>query len=307
MPDIEKIEAKLNRAIELIIESKKDIQEAKENVEKQLQLQMQNVPEQKENKEVNVNKKLVEQEQWPEAINCNIICNPDSEQERKDRGRGIVELMIEENLKGLKFLDYGCGCGSCVLAADELGAMTSIGYDVEKGKDWNDKNFTMAFEEVQQNGPYDVVLFYDVLDHLVGEEPVEALKKIHSVLKPDGKVYMRCHPWTSRHATHMYSNPETNKAYLHLVFNEQEIKEMFPEAEIIPNIGINRPIIQYAGIIEESGFVQESRRETSDQVENFFKIPAISERIIANSNTDGKFPEFQMSLQFIDYCLRKKG
>lgn len=253
--------------------------------------------------------KALNSDKWPEAVNRGLICQPDNENDKIDRGKGIVELMIEENIDGLKVLDFGCGEGQCALAASDQQPTLVVGYDISESPKWNDYKkdnliYTTDFIEVVEHAPYDVIIIFDVLDHIQHpDSPATMLKKAKQVLSEKGKIYMRCHPFTSRHATHLYH--ELNKAYVHLVFTEEELATILPESKWKePNIGVTYPIKTYADYINEAGLKVVNRRDIKDKVESFFKIPKIAERIMKRTRMPS-FPEHQMSLQFIDYVLEK--
>ena len=251
-------------------------------------------------------KKALFSDKWPVAVNPNLICDPNSSEDKKERGIGILELIIEDQLtKESKFLDFGCGEGHCVTSAVEtLGCGLSVGYDV-KAHDWpistDNTIFATSYEQAAALGPYNAILMFDVIDHPVGETPEQILKKAADLLTPDGKIYLRCHPWISRHGTHLYH--KLNKAYAHLVFTDKELK-LLSDYESEPNAKIVTPINSYGEIFKTAGLVISSQRNITESVDSFFKIPKIAERIIANTGFQ-RFPEFQMGLQFIDYVLTK--
>ena len=253
-------------------------------------------------------KELLYGERWPDAVNKNLICDPNSEQDKIERGRGIVELMIEEDLNGLKVLDFGCGEGHCAIVSTEYGTSLSVGYDINESKTWeaNEKPnllMTTDWNQVAASGPYDIIIMFDVLDHCVTENPTEVLKKAHSVLKPEGKIYMRCHPWISRHSTHLYH--DINKAYIHLVFSEEELKELIPESKFYEEtIQITKPLLTYGKYIADAELKPVNRRDITEKVEPFFKVPLILNRIVRNTGFT-ELPEFQMSLQFLDFVLTR--
>lgn len=256
-------------------------------------------------------KKALQSDKWPEAVNPNLICDPDNEADKVERGRGIIELMIEEDLKGLKILDIGCGEGHTVSISTEYGTAMSVGYDIVENERWSglagDKQnvlYTTDFEKVKEQGPFDVIVIFDVLDHLKGEAPASLLEKAKSVLSENGKIYVRCHPFTSRHATHLYH--DINKAYVHLVFSDEELAELVPESKYREDsIRVIYPVKTYTEFVEQAGLKIANRRDITERVEPFFKIPKIAERIMKNCNTQ-KFPDFQLTLQFIDFVLKKQ-
>jgi len=250
-------------------------------------------------------KKALYSDKWPNAVNPNLICDSTSDADKKERGIGILELVIEEPIKTGKFLDFGCGEGHCAAAAVEiLGCSSSVGYDTKKFN-WPtvaNTTFTTSYEEITQLGHYNAILMFDVLDHASGETPAELLKKAADVLAPDGCIYMRCHPWMSRHATHLYH--KINKAYAHLVFTEDELRQL---SDYVPenNIKAAYPVVTYEKIIKESGLKIKTQRNITEKVDNFFKVPKLAERIMLNTGHKS-YPEFQMGLQFIDYVLVKE-
>lgn len=255
-------------------------------------------------------RRAVNSSKWPEAVNPHLICNPESNADKAERGRGIIEMLVEDNLKGLKLLDYGCGEGYCAGISTEFDTAESVGYDVVRSAVWGSFQprpsllFTTDFAEAAARGPFDVVLLYDVIDHVVGEDAATVLSKAAGLLSPTGKIYMRTHPFTSRHATHLYH--DLNKAYVHLVFSPDELKQLVPQSKyVVPSIEVTTPIMTYNTFIEKAGLKVVHKREVSEKVEPFFKIPKIADRIMKNLGKNN-FPEFQMSLQFIDYVLAKK-
>jgi 2-polyprenyl-3-methyl-5-hydroxy-6-metoxy-1,4-benzoquinol methylase len=316
MADIQKLEQSLDQMIQLMVTMKQSLQEdAKPEPPKP-----QPAPQPKPKPQVQAQsleydsfdqlKDALNSDKWPEAVNPNLICDPASDTDKLERGRGIIELMIEEDLKGLKFLDYGCGEGHTPFLATEYSTEMSVGYDPKRQDQWTKfeakPNFLLTdnFEEIQQHAPYDIIVLFDVIDHVKAESPEALLGKVKSLLKDDGKVYMRCHPLTSRHATHLYH--ELNKAFVHLVFTPEEIQQLVPNAKYVEeSIGVKYPLRTYHGYLDAVGLNSVNRRDITEKVEPFFKIPKIAERIIQQGNFS-EFPEFQMSLQFVDFVLKKK-
>lgn len=254
-------------------------------------------------------KKALEGDKWPEAVNPALIVDVKSNEEKTERARGVIELLIDDELKNLKFLDFGCGEGYCAYIGAEYGPTLSVGYDLIKNPQWRkfepkeNTIITNDFGLVEKNGPYDIILLFDILDHVKNEKPVDILIKAKNLLAPTGKIYIRCHPFTSRHATHLYH--DMNKAFLHLIFTEAELKQLIPRSiHAEPNFGSVFPKASYEQMIKEAGLVTVHSRDMREAPEEFFKIPLIKNRIIKNTGHK-QFPDFQMSLSFIDYVLQK--
>jgi len=245
---------------------------------------------------------------WPEAVDPSMICDVASEEDKFERANSVIDLYIEENIKNKKFLDFGCGEGHITISADDNKAAYSLGYDVKDTfcaslKEKNPDSFTTDWSVVEKNGPYDIVLMYDVFDHLENESEVDVFNKIKEVLSPQGKIYVRMHPWTSRHGGHLYN--ECNKAFLHIALLENELEEFLGKK---PNqINVNKhfyPLKKYRDTIAKTELKIITENIVSQELESSIKDSQILEKI----KKDYKFidkPTFQLGLNFIDYILGK--
>ncbi len=261
-------------------------------------------------------KLLLESSSWPNAVDEALICNNESEQDKEDRAEGILDIVIDVHLEKLKFLDFGCGEGHVVNRAVAQNPSVAVGYDVKAYEQWESREksdkvlYTTSWDDVAQRGPYNIVLLYDVIDHITGHgQAVENLKKIRSVLTPNAKIFVRCHPWPARHSTHLYH--KINKAFIHLVFSDDELKEMGYEGQ--PTVPVIHPLVHYGDLFRNAG-LKLRRKEvlTTMPVESFFvNTPVVAARIKRNWKTsmdldlrNGKtFPTYQLQTQFIDYVL----
>lgn len=260
-------------------------------------------------------KGLLQSDKWPAAVEPFLICSTDSDQDKEDRAEGILDLIIDTHLEGLSFLDFGCGEGHVVSHALSQNPKISIGYDVVAASRWKSINderavYTTEWEDVQKHSPFDVVLLYDVIDHIASssDEIITALKRIKSVMAANAKVYVRCHPWCSRHATHLYH--QINKAYVHLIFSPEELEQMGYIGTFTHNI--IHPMMTYSELFRAGG-LRAHRKEkiTRSDVEKFFQItPVIANRIKKQWKQshekplrDGKQFPVQTEIQFIDYVL----
>jgi 2-polyprenyl-3-methyl-5-hydroxy-6-metoxy-1,4-benzoquinol methylase len=262
-------------------------------------------------------KLLLESDAWPHAVDPSLICDITVEKDKEDRAEGIIDLIIETNLAGLSFLDFGCGDGHVVEKSKEQKTKLSVGYDTKKSEKWNDWKtdekslFTTNWEEVKAKGPYNVILMYDVIDHIQGDDNavIEELKKVRSVTAPGAKVYVRCHPWCSRHGTHLYH--QKNKAFMHLIFTDEELNKLGYEQEKTQKV--IHPVATYQNWFRAAGFqIPRNHNAINEHVEPFFlETPLLAKRIKSNwaHSHDHKlrighaFPDGQVKQQFLDFIL----
>ena len=238
--------------------------------------------------------------EWPEAVPDELICDEDAKVQK--RAEDILDVFIAEDLQGKSFLDFGCGKGQVVTAAKERGARVSFGYDISKT--WKDSEdgslFSDNFDAVKENGPFDIILLYDVIDHT--NNPLEALSQISSVLSRKGRVYVKCHPWCSRHGTHLYEH--INKAFLHLVLDEVELTRLGGYSNE-PTLRVTHPLVAYKEWFKQTELNIDSEMVQVTEVDGFFKENIFVWDKIKLHWPDDSFPENCMRIDFIDYVLTK--
>lgn len=253
---------------------------------------------------------MLKDDQWPKAVPPSLIADACSEESKMDRAEGICDLMIEQSLSDTSFLDFGCGEGHMCKYAINQGAKTVVGYDIRQSGtlSWDENNpmLTTDFNKVLDKSPYQIILVYDVIDHIEEEKSSDIMDKLKSVCNKKTKLYMRCHPWCSRHGGHYYT--KINKAFIHLVFSEEELKNLGYNNNIHTSHVVH-PLSNYRSILRESKFkiVHEDIMKTS--VEPFFTNTAIVRDRIRkhwkNSDDDiaRKWPGYQLEQSFIDYVI----
>jgi SAM-dependent methyltransferase len=253
-------------------------------------------------------KSLLSSREWPYAVNPNLMIDRKSERDQMERARSIISMLIPQQIRYQSFLDFGCGEGYVARAAVRGSAKNVVGYDPVKQWDRSPAHFlTDKWNEVVDRGPYDFVMVYDVFDHSV-ESPVDSLKKIRSVMSPQGFLMVRCHPWCSRTGNHSYLN--RNKAYIHLLFPEDQLEEI--GAKGIFTRKITHPIVTYDDWFLKSGFRKLSENVRREEVEPIWSEEPILRDIIqshwktsyeANLANGTKFPTYQLEQQFLDFLL----
>lgn len=243
---------------------------------------------------------------WPMAVDQKMIVSAESESDKQFRALQVSNL-IRIPMTNKVVLDFGCGEGHNPSEMANI-ALKVIGFDIKKHEKWSkiEKNnliFTDDVRNVDDHGPYDLIVLYDVIDHIVGEDPQELLKRLRNLLAKDGRMFMRAHPWTSRTGGHYYES--MNKAFIHLVITPDEaIKSGIKINE--PNLKVARPMAAYEQWFKEAGLEVVEKRVKTTEVESFFDGPVMDRIIKINwgggidSNTARKI----MSNHFIDYVLK---
>lgn len=240
-----------------------------------------------------------------------MIISNKGEPERKFRAMQIVGL-IGVPLHGKNVLDFGCDTGH---VTEELARQSkhATGYDKQpesslQATHWaetKEKNilFTTDREQVAKNAPYDLILAYDVLDHLVEDDPTDIMLWLRELLADDGLIFVRNHPWTAKHGGHLYD--QVNKAYLHLALTADELVQR--GLQLSHNLKISRPMAIYERWYKDAGLKIIDKKIEAENPEEFFSGDLL-DRIIKTTwggNMDRDQALKIMANQFIDYKLSK--
>lgn len=236
--------------------------------------------------------------EWPLAVDPSCIAN--NEEKINKRADAVLDMFVG-SVKGKKFLDYGCGDGINIEKALQREADLAVGYDVDPSKTKLESPlFEHNFEKIRSMGPFDVVLINDVLDHIVMIDPIQAMRQVRSVVAPKGRVFLRCHPWSSRHGGHIYMRE--NKAFLHLIFDQTELLRIGGWSAD-HNIKVINPIDTYRFWFSSSGFKIKSEIPIVNKVEEFFLKPSIiNERLIKIWPNEEEMRK-NLEISFVEYVL----
>lgn len=250
-------------------------------------------------------KDLLSIDVWPVAVEEHLQAAATSE-DQINRANAMLDMLVNRPIEGVSFLDFGCGEGWMAKQALDRGAEMSVGYDLIPSDSWNKhKNvqFTNVFKEVAEN-QYDMVMLYDVLDHC--QDPEDVMRQVRSVVKPGGAVYIRNHPWTAKHASHLYKNG-LNKAYIHLFLTWEELVEQGYSPEFTRQ-EIN-PFPAYRWWFDSSNFDVENEAFRRNPVNEFFFSGDFKELIRNEQQIDpSEIERFfsDMEVEFVDYVLVPK-
>jgi 2-polyprenyl-3-methyl-5-hydroxy-6-metoxy-1,4-benzoquinol methylase len=245
----------------------------------------------------------INSEKWPEAVPGHLIVPEDApDTEKQFRAIQIANMLPELNDK--KVLDFGCGTGHVTVEIATRGAAKAVGYDIKESEFWANAEkaeFVTSRDKAAAYSPYDIILVYDVFDHMTNEDPAEVLAWLSHNLAGNGQMFVRVHPWTSRHGSHSYE--KVNKAYVHLALTAEEMaKASIPSAQCLQ---LNKPLAAYESWIRYAGLKVVKREIHSEDVESFLSGTQ-QKRIIGivwgGKQTDDAAKKV-LSNQFIDYVL----
>lgn len=250
-------------------------------------------------------KQLLEIDCWPEAVLPFLAEKVPTEEDQIKRANSVLDTMLTVSAEGKSFLDFGCFEGWIAQQAMKRGMSESVGYDIVKCEDWEKRDgaiYTDNFQDIADK-KFDIIMLYDVLDH--AHDPVGLMSQVKQCLSPDGHVYVRCHPWTSLHANHIYKKG-VNKAFIHLFLHWDELEELIGEEPMFTRPEIS-PIEAYNWWFNDFKIIKE--RKIKGPVSEFFFVPAFRELIaneqgIAVDQMDA-FLDL-MQIQFVDYHLENK-
>lgn len=235
---------------------------------------------------------------WPAAVDLNLVCDESNEKDKLERAESIATLILDNIHYGKKILDFGCGEGHVVDFMSRHGASFAIGYDISnKFGNFEKAALTTNWEIVEKNAPYDMINVYDVMDHLEHINQIEALILLKSVLAENGKIYVRYHPFMSRHGGHVYKH--LNKAYAHLFLNEDEIKKHVPSDQMTFTHAITFPQTSYMHFSKAAGLKTEYSNNTTRKIEEYFSDTFL-QNYLQNKFKISRFPAHAMSIEFID-------
>ena len=155
---------------------------------------------------------------------------------------------------------------------------------------WINNCDEIYFEDVfekKYNETYDLIVMYDLIDHLDDEsQVVYLLEKCRDFLKRKGKIFLLCHPGISRIGTHLF---DVNKAYIHLFCDTQGKKTLL----------IENPIEFYRECFRKSMLKAKEERIYKEYIEDFFDDLPEEIRSKANLGTNHE-------IQFVSYILTKE-
>jgi SAM-dependent methyltransferase len=253
---------------------------------------------------------------WPYAVNPALIVNPDDEDELQLRAKSIVEMNVEQDVFGLNFLDFGCGEGHVSSEVLSRGARKVVAYDIKAGSKWPTFTqdgiaiYTTDWKQVIENAPYDYILIYDVLDHVMDKDPKDVLSELSKLLAKDGFISVRFHPWIGRHGSHLYT--QLNKAFAHLIYDEEKLKRA--GYDIVPTRKVIHPMWTYKNWIQKAGLSVVKEDKIQEPVEKFFMDNDVFKSVIQKHFKNSPMEEYKegkgdlgrvMSFHFCDFILAR--
>jgi len=249
---------------------------------------------------------ILESDVWPEATPSFLICE-ENEDDKFERAEGIIDA-VNIDFANKKILDFGCGEGHVVKKLAAQGHNV-VGFDIKKQGvlEWDESSdpfscngkgqLTTDWQKILAQGLFDVVVLYDVMDHCA--DPVAALQNVRQVCTTNTHIFSRFHPFCGPHGGHLYRT--INKAYVHLFFTEDELRQMGAEPDFAQKVLF--PLGAVDEWLKKSGFAVITHSMVRVNVSPFFKDTALVRSRLPSAYAGREFPEWQMSQAFNDYVL----
>jgi SAM-dependent methyltransferase len=103
----------------------------------------------------------------------------------------VVDHLMREHPKGLRWLDYGCGTGGLVRFVLRHGRHDIVGYEPSAFADRLSAHAIPLLTDEQLSllrGTFDVVTAIEVIEHTL--DPVAELRKMRELLRPGGLLFL---------------------------------------------------------------------------------------------------------------------
>jgi len=238
----------------------------------------------------------IRKDDWPKAID-------DKESDPSHDFLGSLSIPIK-NQSVLEF--GGCDYNLGVSLKKDYDAEKVVSYDIElcryKKTMLHNSSvvYTDNFKLVQQKGNYNIILVNDIIDHV--ENSNYWLHHLCDLIDKDtGRIFIRCHPYTSKNGTHI--GEQTNKAFLHLIFNDNELATLG-----VTNKFTRKTIDStksYRKLFEECGLKIVKEVIKKEVVESMFLTDSrITERIKNSLGIQENLIDF-LEIKYIDYELMR--
>lgn len=247
---------------------------------------------------------LIQSPYWPNAVSPSLIIDEANENQKISRARLILDSFITTTVVGKRILDFGCGEGHLIKLIRPH-AKTAIGYDPSIT---NDNLITSDINIVKKSAPYDIIIAYDVLDHVESDTiRDDCIKTMAKLLAPGGVILTRIHPYSSRHATHVYRT--FNKAYAHMIYTHSEMIQMgLNPTSVLKSL---RPLETYRRLWKQNGLMVSCENIARYPLDDLFYENDIFQLINRHWYSDNELYNNKellmdiLSIQFIDYELSK--
>ena len=241
---------------------------------------------------------LIMFDDWPKALNWNEIPLHNS----MATSNFIFKSRLEKKIKILDFQSKNFDLADFLLS---LGGNFSIVIYNEGLKVNHDKCIvTSSFEEVTENGPYDVILTYDLFNE--ADDPVSVLQLMKSLCKSDGFIHCRAYPWCSRLA--LCKNNDfaivLNKAFCHFFLTTEEMCELtdLEAKDFMPIRKVLYPYETYSNWIHLSGLKIVENHSTIHEVEKFFTFSDMFSSRFLEAFETNVIPN-ELFISYLDYKI----
>ncbi len=243
-------------------------------------------------------KKFICRPNYPSAIPNNLFADQDSDHSRLQSAHMFLDQHLQKNITNEKILQFFCNTGeiACIAARDWSPSL-SLGYDTismgwQRYTQDDHLQFTTSLEEVFTLAPYDTII--------ANLHDLEQLKLLESLLSPQGHLYLRCIPWTSRYGMGIKNARIFNKAFAHLFLSHSDLLALGCTVSDI--FKVTKQDTYYTWFTEV-GFKIRNEKIVKQDLESIFRTTVLSS-ILKEVCLSNLYEEY-CSINHIDYVLVK--
>lgn len=223
---------------------------------------------------------LLTSDYWPEAVDpTNII---ESDWDKLIRAKSIINNLLPDiNNKA-------------ILCVGDCPKIAQVAKDRAKSSDYMGINRIQS-EDLHKK--YDIILLYDILDHVSALKRFAIMNIAKSLLAHNGQIVCRCHPWTSIHGGHCYQR--LNKAYANLFLGYR-----LSEYQDISVDRISNPAEYYDNFFKECGLDILKVDKAVDEIPKMIDQDDVIRYLSEKYNMEPSVLRSSMQIVFIDYHLQ---
>lgn len=218
----------------------------------------------------------------------------------------LTPILRDIEMSGKAVLELGCGHGWLTsILPDQAGATRAVGVDITPYSSWSEHTdprvemcqVDLSRERTFPPESFDTVVSVVTFEHVA--RPLQMLTALHELLKEGGEAWLRMNVYTSRSASHKYS--EVFFPWPHLLFDNEVCSQFYlkhhgKSGQRFSWVN-NMTVAHYLHAAREAGFGIKTVRRTTAPIDIPFYLRFI--------DTLGRYPALDLETDFLTLVLTK--